>query len=514
MPVLAEVGGSGEEIELASPSRRSQTRPYHDCNTSSLLCKLPDELLAHILRSAQGRLTHDSGILFHLDWRHIMLVCLRIRTVAVECPALWASVDFEWPKRWRELCLRRAASHNLSLKAVIFNQEAAVEVGRLLPRIQNASIKLAYNEFRNPTHLSIDTLISEVVQNPAPMLQDLKISTTLHQLWKLTSHFCAGQCQKLTLLRLHAVDVHSIPNLPVLRSLTIDGFGLPSQLSHIADFFANVPHLEKLAMRDFFGSHHRLRVQSSPHVQPTTLGRLRSLDLHACAEYVWSILCCLTLPDTLQHVSVGVMAEEEYEGTVSMEAVTNTMEYLQRHWSNKEGRDNLPVRIVSRRSSQEPSAGVDITLSGMDRRDTLHFGTTGHFMSGEDPSVQSILQSASEISISLKDTGTAMLGLDGWTVMKQVPALANLVVNAPDPSVFMDELQAWSDKRTLSGFPTVKVKLEPDRGRSWLEWDPERGLLKDAEWMDWEKLRTCWKERGFSGPSEREKRLHDRIQTL
>jgi hypothetical protein len=514
MPILAEVGDSGEEIELASPSRRSQTRPYYDCNASSLLCKLPDELLAHVLRSAQGRLTHVSGILFHLDWRHIMLVCFRIRTVALECPALWASVDFEWPKRWRELCLRRTASHTLSFKAIISNQEAAVEAGRLLPQIENGSIKLAHNVFPIPAHLSIDPLISEVVQNPAPMLQDLDIRTTLPQLWKLTSRFCAGQCQKLTRLRLHAVGVHSIPNLPILRSLTIDNFSLPSHLSHIAEFFANVPHLEKLAMRDSFGSHYRLRIQPSPHVQPTTLGRLNSLDLHACGEYVWSILRCLTLPNTLRHVNIGVMADRVYEGALNVEAVANTMEYLQRHWSSKEGRDNLPVRIVSRRLSQEPSADVNITFSGMNQRDTLHFGTTGYLMSAEDPSVQSILQSASEISVSLKDTGTARLGLDGWTVMKQVPALAHLLVNAPDPSVFMDELQAWSDKRTLSGHPIVKVKLQPDGGRSWLDWDPERGLLKDAEWMDWEKLRTRWKKQGFSGPSEREKRLHDRIQTL
>jgi hypothetical protein len=513
MLVSSEVGESEEGTELANLSHLS--RPYRDRNANSLLCKLPDELIAHILRSAQGLLNHKNRIPFDLNWRHIMLVCLRIRKVALQYPALWASVDFEWPKRWRELCLRRAVSHALSLKAgLVSAQVAAADVGRLLPRIQNASIKFHYDPFRNPTHMSIDALISEAVQNPAPMLQDLTIITILPQLWKLTSYFCAGQCQKLTRLRLHAVDVHSIPDLPILRSLTIDGFSLPSHLSHLVAFFANVPHLEQLVMRDFGGPHDRLRIQSFPHVQPTTLGRLSSLELHACSEYVWGILCCLTLPNTLRHVSVGVMAEEEYEGTVSMEAVTNTMEYLQRHWSSKEGRDNLPVRIVSRRSSQEPSADVDITFSGMDRLDTLHFGTTGHFMSAEDPSVQSILQSASEISISLKDTGTAMLGLDKWTVMKQVPALVNLLVNAPDPSVFMDELQAWSDKRTLSGYPTVKVRLQPDRERSWLDWDPERGLLKDAEWMDWEKLRTRWGKQGFSGPSEREKRLHDRIQTL
>jgi hypothetical protein len=72
----------------------------HNTNDSSL-CRLPDEIIVHIIRLSQSR--QDPLAIKRVasdnSWARIMLTCARLRTLVVQTPSLWSFIDIAWNRR-------------------------------------------------------------------------------------------------------------------------------------------------------------------------------------------------------------------------------------------------------------------------------------------------------------------------------------------------------------------------------------------------------------------------------
>jgi hypothetical protein len=105
-----------------------------DHNAQSPLCRLPTEILMVILCLMRDPVLAFSQLYSNnsldclmledesspsdndgLRWTSIMLVCTRLREVALACPELWNVIHLRHPTSWNNLCVERSSGNNVSV---------------------------------------------------------------------------------------------------------------------------------------------------------------------------------------------------------------------------------------------------------------------------------------------------------------------------------------------------------------------------------------------------------------
>jgi hypothetical protein len=110
--------------------------------------RLPIELLVRILRLSQ---ISDSGALSihnvvpHASWWKVMSVSTHFRSVIVSSPTLWAAFDSGWPRKWYQLCTKRAGRCLLNVSIQVISKLHAGVACRLLPRSEHAVVNFSPN---------------------------------------------------------------------------------------------------------------------------------------------------------------------------------------------------------------------------------------------------------------------------------------------------------------------------------------------------------------------------------
>lgn len=150
-------------------------------NANVAFCKLPDELLALILKLVQGREPGGDGdkhdhVLWdcavEASWRHATAICARVRALAVRSPELWACIHFSWPQLWVDLCVRRAGDCPLSISTDSGTRPGAQSLETLLPRTQCLNVHINHDPFES------DAFRLQEWLNSAPQLRFLSIESS------------------------------------------------------------------------------------------------------------------------------------------------------------------------------------------------------------------------------------------------------------------------------------------------------------------------------------------------
>jgi hypothetical protein len=207
------------------------------------ICRLPSELLVDILRHLQNepgsedkreRLKHD---LINRKWSRIMLVCYHFRTLAVNTPSLWDTLDSSHPLHWRYLCLLRAADAPLCVR--LHDEDG----GHLLERAWKAEID------------GLEAVQAVDWNAPRPGLQHLAIRLFSQGL-RVTPEFLGAVPVALVHLELIGWEIalEAAPRMPCLRFLEMRQVDIPNGFESLFSLFRNVPMVEELRIaRLYFG---------------------------------------------------------------------------------------------------------------------------------------------------------------------------------------------------------------------------------------------------------------------
>jgi hypothetical protein len=158
-----------------------------------------------------------------------MLVCYHFRTLAVNTPSLWDTLDSSHPLHWRYLCLLRAADAPLCVR--LHDEDG----GHLLERAWKAEID------------GLEAVQAVDWNAPRPGLQHLAIRLFSQGL-RVTPEFLGAAPVALVHLELIGWEIalEAAPRMPCLRFLEMRQVDIPNGFESLFSLFRNVPMVEEL----------------------------------------------------------------------------------------------------------------------------------------------------------------------------------------------------------------------------------------------------------------------------
>jgi hypothetical protein len=295
------------------------------------LMELPNELLIHIAT----RLVQDS--MPELPYPIFVLagVCTRLRTLYLSTTELWTRIDLGWPPEAIQLSMRCASSQPLDI--IANNPSLDNENLQCLSQAQTLRVEL---------HTSKRQKIKGTRWNPYAILSYLE-GTDLIELraiiirgenrrnWGVLPDFMtAASCANLVTFAAQGICIHSLPQLPVLRTLKIESCRIWCSL--FQEFPLQTLTLERL---ELLGP---MEVMDSPdNTEPTMphvpMPHFRDLIIEADFEEVAMYVKMLPFPSNMLHV----LAKKRSLGSSDMPYHTAIMEQLKRFWDRRIG-DRAP----------------------------------------------------------------------------------------------------------------------------------------------------------------------------
>jgi hypothetical protein len=478
-------------------------------NADVPLCQLPDEVLVDILKHVQGRfgvesqaylkrdLAHLAGTTVYdvetLAWRHVMMVCTRIRDVALHSPELWSRVSNRWPQRWAYLCAERSEPLPLTLVCKIHNPASAHMASRLLPRARDAVMRFHMakqdeegdpNEWQHICHETIQTLASP---------RSLIIERAYDRMWDvfpitLFTPVLGEPSSTVTHLDLKLIRLEGPPNFPLLETLKLHTIIPPSEPAWLHRWLATSRQLKSLTL--FTISPKELNSDVTL-LCPVVLPRFTSLTMNDNMDVVLSAF--RFIPTPTQELTIII---SNFRGTDSVSAVSapqshELLRYIQTFWLSVSGRQELPTATIEvthlyefwhRRILQMRAPGqLDVSIYHP------HASRLGPF-----------LAYVKECQLVVAGLSDALAPLT-WSELAKVTVLERLriCINHFKPSADTQAtgIQTWADERARLGLPPVQVEIgqcgysrpssvDPPVFYTRLVWDPTHGPIDEEQWTD------------------------------
>jgi hypothetical protein len=445
----------------------------HNTNASPL-CRLPDEIIVHIIRLSQSR--RDPLAMKRVapdnSWTRIMLTCTRLRTLLVQTPSLWSFIDIAWNRRWVEICLARSADYQLEtiLSDIIAMDEDVASA--LLLRSRTTSVFIG-------SQLIEASPVAAMLRRPGLQLQSLHYNAGRST---LDSRILGGHSPYLVHLKAEDTLIDGLPDLPKLRYL---GFfrSLWSVENRLADQLArHTPQLQELEIADMQLSDFVPWDDRTPS-PPVTLPCLDTATVSGDLEIVQFLLTAMPVP--LRSLELDAKAwGVDHEGPRR----AALMAYVERFWHREREADapfppgelsvrhepgRLPYEYDFEMESEEEEAVMRTML--------VCFGTDQ--LEPDD----SILRHVTQLDIHSTEDALYLSEPHAWPIVDRLPKLQDLTVSPTtwDASK-IGVLQAWADRHAAMGFGPVRAALwhlaHGQRGRRFLEWDTTDGRLQDKKW--------------------------------
>jgi hypothetical protein len=304
------------------------TRNMH---TSSFL-QLPAETLSRILHFSQcvvGKTRRIATPWIDLDpkWGRYMLVCRRVRAVAISTPSLWTTLYYESIKtvQWIELSASRAKGCPVDMCGPGFEFPSASHIGNYYPRVMGVARKARrmYIPLPDVEEYALD--IRSILEETLPCLEVLQcfISNGSDAQYLLTPTFLGGISLTLISLTLAAL----LNGSPLIDRLSIES------------------------------SHMNTHLQSSAHAH-ILLPRLRAVHLKASLEdlYVYARL----LPHPSHHLSITTTSFSNMLFSTVGRRDSALSDYVQDFWT----------KATERSQAQVPSGYLDLTKKNTRQRVT------------------------------------------------------------------------------------------------------------------------------------------------
>jgi hypothetical protein len=273
------------------------------------LTLLPDELLVRIIKLMQEPEEPPGPIwppplfpdflLLSFQWMRIIFVCQRLYHVACCSPRLWNVIDTMANSQWKDICLSRAGSVPLALRArgittssadsTVVYEERVRTVLQILPRAYAIDLVVPFS----PT-------LTDALCDPAPLLQHL----TCRMRFTLTYKILGGCASALIVLELDGIDILSSPNFPVLQHLHLNNVRCLDNVDALLGLIGKAPMIEEVIIHGIV-----VLVRPRKNLQPSNqlvldLPYLRNVNISDCAEIIRDVL--RRLPDPLEDLSLRI----------------------------------------------------------------------------------------------------------------------------------------------------------------------------------------------------------------
>jgi hypothetical protein len=240
-------------------------------NETVPFCRLPDEIIVVILKLIQGRvaLEHVADRTIEnpyqpywrsirasdaesLAWRHMMLVCARMRQVAMQNPEVWAFISTSWPERWVNLCFVRSGRSPLHMISYITDRANARWTAQLLPKARHAAVYVCRQGNPNMRPSEWWKMCRETLYvGSNPVLRVLKIQniTSTNERVAPSSHSVGGPQSMISTLKLERLELPEIPYLSCLEHLELQDISCWSHgQTWLHHWLAASPRLKSLSV--------------------------------------------------------------------------------------------------------------------------------------------------------------------------------------------------------------------------------------------------------------------------
>jgi hypothetical protein len=412
------------------------------------LLDLPPETLGRILWFAQvapagmsrTRVINTHWLHYDTLWCGYMLVCRRLRDVALTTPDLWTVIVYQNKTPGAEMCASRARHRPLSINA----QYSAYLPGTPMYPLPDSCWTQA-----SRINLRIARVNHNASQYVPFIYAQLPQLTQLHCIMydRLSPKFLGGRSTSLTHLHLIGIGLDKAPDLPALIAFQLTSQGRTMQLTEVIALLRGTPLLQILALQflaptdEVAASTYRSTAQSS-----IALPELQSLSLLGHLTTIALLTHILPFPSQSLYIlpsnqSAGL--DQQVEG------------YMSSFW-----------RRVSRDAHPFPKASLDI-LDGQ----CIKF-RIGNYYESESPAVSPRL--FFEIKIGIAVLAAVILthpirtlslyedcsSFDLATLGAARSQIQRLVIYRANGFAFLPPgLDAWIRERAGSGRPLESVNF-------------------------------------------------------
>jgi hypothetical protein len=229
-------------------------------HTFSLLCRLPEELLANILLRAQNEIDeHEYAAERLFEWsQNVITVCRRIRSVGIRSPELWCDLQFGYSDmidelKWFQLCRERSGNLLFHLYVSwIQTKRFIAQISAVSPRVRQVKIEVidwAEYDMDHPTwEYDDEELLAHILSSSIwPQLERLVVSNRTGGELDITPQLLGGRSDVLTHLHLEGLcTLHSFPELSNLRRINIFSLDVEENPQALRSFLSRTPRLEML----------------------------------------------------------------------------------------------------------------------------------------------------------------------------------------------------------------------------------------------------------------------------
>jgi hypothetical protein len=474
-------------------------------NALTPFCAAPDEIISCILAELISD-PHIPHSFFDVEivvpctsWVTVMLVCSRIRAVALRTSELWPLIHLDLANTsWLSLCMTRAGTYPLT--ALSFGDAMS------LPKAQKALHifpKAAALQFWAHIHPTIALHQKQALAQPLLHLRSLKIVGSL-LVWVSTADWLNektnGSWDQLVQLHLSKFVLGRAPSFAALQNLTLSLVSCDGDLSILVKFLGSIPLLEVLVLDRMVeqSALHEVVPSSPKQAQTTSWPHLRVLSInHTTPELVNVLLRLLPSPSqTLAICILFSLLQDHFNiplqhGAPGPSETTLVFNQVREFWQTKSGQENMPpgwvlfspgLRYPFRIRFGMPPSTVSPTPS--------IFFEMQCTVGGPD----FLLESIDTIEMSLDDDNRddddddnddqgiyrIQLERDFISIDRNLPNIQHLVVNFMVPCLTTEISEAWLKMRQQEARRIETLVYRHPDGEAWASHMVQIGLVGSA----------------------------------
>jgi hypothetical protein len=285
-------------------------------------------------------------------WTVVMLLCSRIRAVALHTPELWSFVEGTAHPSWIELSMQRASNHPLTVMALDDKHDGKKEITPALVRAASLVEIYVGNDLEQAQQYWEGAFATSITQ-----LRALKAKG----FWELSTRFMDRSSDHLIELSLTEVHLSPPPLLPRLQRLRLDNIRCPyDDYSIMLAFFASSPSLEVLEIlnscaKDHYDHSHWADVlRGSPTI---SMPHLKVLCLEENASTTQLLLEAIPTPSQTLAVLCGRWRWNSVQFPLKTstptpvghgyEDLSHILHHVKDFWYAKSGHGFLPAGFIS-----------------------------------------------------------------------------------------------------------------------------------------------------------------------
>jgi hypothetical protein len=283
-------------------------------NALTPLCATPDEITARILaelviRPKWSSFFETEALDPVMSWVSVMLVCSRIRQIALQTPALWSFIDGSTNPARIMGFIKRAGTHPLHVTRVQWTTVDLPMLHSIFCSARVVDLEISQDELRDPDFTGDQ--LEKHLPTHLPNLQSLSVRNVTGVVQ--STAFLNERCDQLAELSLWSIALYQPTSFTQLLRLKLEHVskipGIDSFL--LLDLLRNTPLLEVIDLNYLYNAHpesfcaYLEQAVSAGHY--VLLPYLRVLSITDVSQVVSELL--QVLPDPSQALSIRISSD-------------------------------------------------------------------------------------------------------------------------------------------------------------------------------------------------------------